>query len=452
MPSKRLMSVNSKSQVPNHKLLVYVLDFKFWICLLFVILSFGFVRLTLASQIATESGQVTATVPAAPPTSTNQPPTAPILLRPPDSTITSDNTPELVWRKSSDPDGNTIYYDVYLNGVATYLGISNIGNSSSANYTTTIDGSEIRLIPTTPLTDNIYQWSVRAYDINIAYTNSAIWHFTIDTAPPTFIVTSIDIHHNLSLDSRDPNSVPAETTFEVSGPKDIYFTVTTEPYTILQLTFFDSAGAEVGQASVTSTELTTLYPYLYLTPGSYTVQIVAIDRANLTSVLPDFLLIVSQPTITIPIPAIPIPGIVIPSWPPTGTPTGPTITIPPVIYDLPASLTNLPVSIARIATRLDIAVIIVCLIAFIGILLLFFLKRHRYNLILTNSIGDPVAFANIHHSIPNKIANSFHLSPSDRGRLYIKGLNRRSTLTIRTPKTLMVVSLARFRSPLTLVV
>jgi len=390
-----------------------------------------------ASEIATQSGQITATVPSAPTTDKNLPPTPPILIRPTNDSATANPHPELVWTPSTDPDGNTIFYDLYLNGIATYLGISNTGNSAGSNYTSTIVDNEIRLIPTDDLSDGEYTWLVRAYDPTGDYNNSTTWNFTIDTTPPEFIITNIDIHHNLYLNSNDPTSVPTNTNFKVSGPKDIYFTIETEPNTTIQLSFYNSDGNFVAQTSdTTSFTNTTLYPYLHLEPGIYSVQAIAIDHVLLTSTLPTFKLIVTQPTLTIPIPGLP--------------PT--TILIPPTLIDLPATLTHLPATVSKISTRSSFAIIIFILLALAIYLLLILLKKKRHNLILLNPRGTPLKHATIYHSIPNKIFQTHSLTPSDHGKLYIPHLAHYSTLTIRTKTNLTILSISRYHSPLTLII
>ena len=423
-------------------------------CLSFVILNLKFAPITHAAEIATESGQVTATIPAAPASDDNQAPTSPILIRPTDGSATADPHPELVWRRSTDPDGNTIYYDLYLNGVATYLGISNTGNSADNNYTSTVVDSEVRLIPTTALSDGHYTWLVRAYDLAGDYSNSTTWGFTIDTAPPNFVITSIDTHHDLALDSTDPSSVSDDLSFEVTGPKDIYFTIETEPRTTIQLLFYDSDGSLVTQTSgTTSSTISTLNLYSHLDSGLYTVQALAFDHVLLTTTLPPFDLSVTMPTLTLPIPGI---------TPPI------TLLIPPALKDLPSTLAHLPATVARISTRPGIAIIILTLIALALLLLLILLKKRRYNLILINPQGTPLKLATIYHSIPDSPPSSHHLhtpaflthrapfryplDTSDKGKLYIRKLNRYSTLTIRTKTSLHILSISRYHSPITLII
>lgn len=339
--------------------------FQIAIYLLFIIYNFGFAPTAHASETATQSGQVTATIPTTPVSDTNIPPTSPILIRPINGSATANPHPEFVWTPSTDPDGNTIIYTLYLDEVATYLGISNTGNSAGVGYTTTIVDNEIRLIPTQALPDGEYDWYVRAHDPTNDHNNSTIWQLTIDTIPPEFTITNIDIHHDLFLDSRDPNTVPPGTSFEVAGPKDIYFTIQTKPNTTIQLSFYDLDNNFITQTSATTNHTNfTIYPYTHLKPGVYTVQIVAIDHVFLTSTIPNFQLIVTQPTLAISFPfSSPI-----------------SILIPPALIDLPSTLAHLPATIAKISTREHIAVAIATMLAIAIYLLLLFLKRRRHHL------------------------------------------------------------------------
>jgi len=130
-----------------------------------------------------------ATVPAlaeAPDTTT---PTIPILIAPPDGTFTDNSSPTFVWRQSTDKGGNTVFYTLYLNDVATYSNIGSLGNTITSSYTLRLDGDIIHLTPTSALEYGSYSWSVTASDLALNTSHSATWHFTLDTSIPPYIAT-----------------------------------------------------------------------------------------------------------------------------------------------------------------------------------------------------------------------------------------------------------------------
>jgi len=130
-----------------------------------------------------------ATVPAlaeAPDTTT---PTIPILIAPPDGTLTDNSSPTFTWRRSTDPNGNTVFYTLYLNDVATYSNIGSLGNTITSSYTLRLDGDIIHLTPTSALEYGSYSWSVTASDLALNTSHSATWHFTLDTSIPAYTAT-----------------------------------------------------------------------------------------------------------------------------------------------------------------------------------------------------------------------------------------------------------------------
>ncbi|MEI8232811.1 MAG: Ig-like domain-containing protein, partial [bacterium] len=180
------------------------------------------------TNIATTSA--TATVKAvAPTTGDTTAPSNPILVRPLDGDASGNNKPEFVWQSSSDDNSNTITYTLYLNGVATYLGVSNLGNSAGSNYSARIDGSEVKLIPSISLPDGSYNWYVSAYDLANNTSYSTTWNLTIDTTAPHLTITDIDVYHDLTLDSNYPENFQ-NLNFDIAGPKDVYFTIHSEAW------------------------------------------------------------------------------------------------------------------------------------------------------------------------------------------------------------------------------
>ncbi|KKU60704.1 MAG: hypothetical protein UX84_C0023G0001, partial [Microgenomates group bacterium GW2011_GWD1_47_13] len=145
------------------------------------------------SHTATTSATVLATTPT---TGDTTAPTIPILIAPPDGSSTGDTTPEFMWRQCSDPNGNTVIYTLYLNGVATYLGISHNGSGVTNDYTSRVESEIIRLIPSHYLLDGSYDWYVTASDLSGNTSRSASFHLVIDSQPHFILVTDIANYHD----------------------------------------------------------------------------------------------------------------------------------------------------------------------------------------------------------------------------------------------------------------
>ena len=365
----------------------------------------------------------TATVPTLSDTSDRTPPTTPILVRPEDGTITGNNQPDFVWKSSTDTGSNTIIYTLYLNGIATYLGISNLGNSSGNGYSARIDGIETKLTVNIPLPDGNYNWYVTATDPSGNTGTSASWNLTIDTVAPSLTVVDLDNYHN--------PTIAEGSNFDIDGPKDIHFTVQSDPYATVQMTLFpssepcDSECSELLRLSATSNSSGFSYLNQHLIPGVYTITILAIDQAGNITVLPSFTITIHQATLIIKVPGITEPIINIPYTP---------------IAQLPASL---PATVSIIASRGTLLYPLILLLALILIVLLIILWKRKYNLILLNDQGIPLENTIIYHSIPkSKDPISYKLAHNDHGRLFIPHLTRYSTLTIRTDTRTYILSIS----------
>ena len=145
-----------------------------------------FISLLIFLSTVTTTGTVPATIPT---TSDETAPTIPILIAPPDGTLTDNSSPTFTWRRSTDPNGNTVFYTLYLNDVATYSNIGSLGNTITSSYTLRLDGDIIHLTPTSALEYGSYSWSVTASDLALNTSHSATWHFTLDTSIPPYIAT-----------------------------------------------------------------------------------------------------------------------------------------------------------------------------------------------------------------------------------------------------------------------
>jgi hypothetical protein len=424
------------------RLLKYYLIFGAW---LLVIISAPSVR--AATDPISASASATATIPETTfSTGDTVAPTNPILIRPPDGTVTNDNRTEFVWRSSTDPNGNTVIYTLYLNGVATYLGISNIGNSTGNGYAARIDGQEIKLQPTVSLLDGEYNWHVTASDPSGNTSHSTTWHFTIDTIAPIIEVTDIDIYHDLLLSSNHPEAFE-NNNFDISGPKDVNFIIRCEPWSTVTLQFMDSDNLQIAQSSWPVGSSGVIYPYQHLAIGVYHLIVTSLDHGGNISALPDINLTISQTQISVTLPALP------------GSSPTPIITIP---YT-PLSLASLPATIYSLSNTYDLAAIMYVSLATLLILLLIYLWRSRYNLLLLTESGEPISSAVIYHSIPTTRTSyspiyvtkrepiSYSLIKNDHGKLYIPHLSRYSTFTVRQGNSTYIFSLCVRRPTYTIV-
>jgi hypothetical protein len=155
-------------------------------CLVFLISNFLFAfSIQASTDPISATVSATARVPSTSPTTgdTTAPP-AVILISPHDGATTNQSRPELVWKTTLDSNSNYVSYTVYLNGVATYLGVSSTGNSQQYNYISHIGDGNIYLTPTLDLAQGSYDWYVRATDGSNNSSYSTTWRFTIDQTPP----------------------------------------------------------------------------------------------------------------------------------------------------------------------------------------------------------------------------------------------------------------------------
>lgn len=398
-----------------------------------------------ASDPISATTSATATIPSTQSTTSDtQSPTTPILVRPTDGTTTGDNLTEFVWKMSSDPNGNTVSYTLYLNGVATYLGISGAGNSSGLGYTAHLDGSEIKLKPQSPLADGPYDWRVVATDNSGNSTTSTTWRFLIDTISPIIYLTTVDTYYDLPFNSDEPEQF-TDLSFDIAGPKTIYLTLSSEPWATLTTKFFDSDEQLVSTVISPLNSTGIAYPSTHLSTGTYRVSVVAYDQGGNTTVLPDFYLQITQSELTITLPDLP------------GLP--PSYSLPYTPYSLP----SLPATIAKIESRLSLTSPYLVLLAVSIFTLLVAIWYRKYNIIFINDQGQSYSNIKIYHSVPNTktryspiwLSNrepiSYLLTPSDHGRLYIRHLNRYSTLTIKIADRTYILSLSAKRKVYTLV-
>jgi hypothetical protein len=346
----------------------------------FLILALTLPTLCIAADEATTSATVQATVPsnAGPTSGDTQPPTTPILIRPHDGTYTNHSRPEFVWLSSSDPNSNYVAYHLYLNHVATFLGISGYGNSLTHNYAARLEDGSIRLLPNTSLPDGTYDWYVVAYDAAGNTSTSATWHLTIDTLPPTLTMIQLGREDN-------PD-----------------FIIGSDPWaTITLVLVHDTLGTTFNRSASAglSGQLTFTHE---LVAGDYLVYTAATDLAGNTTTLPVMTIHIGLPQTTAPT----------------------TEKSPPAsFHQVFSPLSSLPATILLSATKVQSAHPIFYLIA-IGTILLLIPRRKRNLILLSQSDAQPIVGAKVKEGSAHRTETNKH------GECYIKHLTKRQTLTI----------------------
>lgn len=364
----------------------------------------------------------TARVPSSSPTTgdTTAPP-AVILISPHDGATTNQSRPELVWKTTFDLNSNNISYTVYLNGIATYLGVSNTGNSQQNNYISHLGDGNIYLTPTLDLPQGSYDWYVRATDGSNNSSYSTTWRFTIDQTPPPLTVVNID---DLYLSP----PITEGTIFDLPGPQEVKIIFATEAYATVSVTITKSDGQVLSYSLPTnSSGLATLMVELPL--GQNSVVTTSFDSAGLTTTLPSFILNLTS---------TPYPGSIGPD----------SLPIIRTLANIPDNLVSLPATISQIKDGNMIALIHYILLA-IGILILLILIWNRRSniLIIDSSTSKPYRSLILYHSRPTHSAivssSLSRLFVTNRepilyrlnanGRAYVRRLGRYSSLTVRTP-------------------
>jgi hypothetical protein len=381
-----------------------------------------------------KTATVSATIPTISVAGDTTAPGVPLLVSPTDGTVTSDDTPEFVWRRVTDDNSNHVYYTVYLNGSATYLGVEHSVSQWAGTYTARTDADYVYLMPHTALPDGSYDWKVVASDDSGNQSSSTMWHFTVDTVAPFLQITQIDSYTNLDLRADHPESVPLGTEYRIQGPKTVNLTVHTEPWATVTIRTTDSSGTSTS-SSWPSDSSGIVYPYLKLQEGIYTLYVSALDHAGITAALPPFNL--NLFLITLPLPQyspLPLPDVVV---------------IPPL-----PTLASLPATVARISTREELAIYLYVLLALAIYILLIIIRKKRYNILIFDyHTHHPYRTLIVYHSRPTphtrfRTSQSlepclYQLRPADHGRLYIPHLGHGSTLTIRfSDQTTLILSLA----------
>lgn len=394
---------------------------RFLVALFLLVLS-SFLPLPAHASTDPLSATVSATarVPSTTPTTGDTTaPIAVILVSPADNTTTGANRPELVWKQTTDPNSNTLYYTVYLNGVATFLGVSNVGNSQMHNYLARLSDGQVLLTPTFDLPDGNYTWSVAASDLSSNTSYSTTWHFTVDTTPPPLLLTNVDdLYLNPPLSEG--------TNFDLPGPQAVTLTFLTEPWATVSLTLTLPDATSVTQSVATQASGIASFT-LNLPLGVTQVSATSIDHSAHTTALPLFTLTLH-------------------TTPASGLLTTLRLTPPSNLPVFLTPLTSLPATVSQISTPYYLTLAIYVMLAMIALLLLILIWQRRPNLYLyhTNPV-EPARSLIVYHSRPTHSA-SFRRLPGrlfvtshapvlyslPNGKVYIPHLGRYSTLTIRS--------------------
>lgn len=364
----------------------------------------------------------TARVPSSTPTTgdTTAPP-AVILISPHDGATTNQSRPELVWKTTFDSNSNNVTYTVYLNGVATYLGISNTGNSQQNNYVSHIGDGNIYLTPTLDLAPGIYDWYVRATDGSNNASYSTTWRFTIDQTPPPLTVVNIDDVYLMP-------TIIEGTILDLPGPQEIKIVFATEGYATISITY------TLDDGTITSLSLPTdnsglATQYFDLPLGKHQFIVSSFDSAGLTTVHPTFYLNLTN---------VAVPGISVAQ----------ALPVINTILKLPSHILSYPATISQIKDAQVFAYGYFILLAIVLIILLILIWSRKYNItIIDSTTNKPYRSLIIYHSRPthsarvsnaptrlfvtNRLPILYEVGSS--GRAYIRRLGQFSSLTIRTP-------------------
>ena len=157
---------------------------------------------TTNSSVRAEDVVVSAVVPD------TQAPSVPVLINPTDNAVLNYNTPSFQWYESSDNVAMS-HYALYLNGGVFY---NNIPLTSTENtyYILTYDALNgiYTLTFKNSLSDRAYTWNIVAVDYANLSSSSDVWHFTIDTLAPTFVLKQIG-DTAVDISASNVNSVPS---------------------------------------------------------------------------------------------------------------------------------------------------------------------------------------------------------------------------------------------------
>lgn len=165
-------------------------------------------------------------------------PETPILVTPANAASTNDNTPYFDWNTAN-------FASHYLLEVDD----SNTFSSPALASTLTTD----YFTPSSPLSDNLYYWRVRGYNLasgcSVSSTPSAAWTFTIDTMPPPVPGLSTPSNGSSTIDTTPTftwNTSSGAVLYQVQVDNDSNFSSTLYDQTTASTSFTPGVGVSPG--------------------------------------------------------------------------------------------------------------------------------------------------------------------------------------------------------------
>ncbi len=369
-------------------------SFKFLIIILnssFLIFHFSAKAKALTKTTSTTE-TISAEVPSTSTPTDTTPPLPPILISPPNDTYTNNPLIHFIWKQTTDPNSNTVFYTLNLLNskfqlLNSFSNLPSTANLIKTNFHTLAQPDIFHLILDQPLSEGSYTWSVTASDANNNQASSAQFHFTLDLTPPPLILTTIDDHSNLNFSS---SSSPLSLNLDPSLNTQHTLTFQTEPNALVTLTF---TNPQTNQTSTLSSRcpsspnpcfLNFNFPKNLTTNHQLLLTATAIDLATNTTTLPPI-----------------------------------TLFLKPKTQNLTSKIHYLPATLAQIQpSRQNLALLFIFLLAISLILLLIYQRKRRWNLLITiilppPTIQDPTS--NIYDLPPNTnnpTSTTQHLKPN----------------------------------------
>lgn len=140
---------------------------------------------------------------------TNDNPTTPILISPPNNSYVTTSLVTFVWQGSTDSHGIG-EYELYLDG-SLYFDNIPTSDTDNSEYTLTYNSTtnEYTLVIKSPLAEGSHTWKISAVDtLGSGRTDSATWTFIVDTQAPSFIITDIG-DAAVTISAQDITTIPS---------------------------------------------------------------------------------------------------------------------------------------------------------------------------------------------------------------------------------------------------
>lgn len=226
------------------------------------------------------------------------PPSIPLLVAPPDTSIQTTTKPTFIWQLSTDEQGMG-KYELWLDGNLLYDNIP-LTSTTNASYTLVFEDGEYKLTPKTDLAQGSHTWFIKAVDIYDNKSTSATWSFTVDTVGPLIIVTGVG---NTTQDIRSDNTASVPLTPIRLSDNEPVITGTGEVGSTLQMVLvIPGHPNQITTITLTSSTFSFTLPVLPIDTIIY-ISFTSSDVVGNTSVITNIPIIVASATITIPLPS-----------------------------------------------------------------------------------------------------------------------------------------------------